>query len=75
MKKGKLNLEIQDSNGEIISSKQLEVNDNDILIIKFPADMRGDNLNHLAGMLNRAFENGGIALVPDNLDFMVIKKS
>lgn len=69
-----LKMQLQDAEGKVLKDQVINVNDNDLLIVKIPSDATMDFADWVLNTVAEGLENGGMIGVPSVVDFVLVKK-
>jgi hypothetical protein len=70
----KVNLQLQNINGEVEKEKEITIGDNDTLIMHFPKEMTLEEAHNHFERLSNAIEIGGVVGILNTISFSIIKK-
>jgi hypothetical protein len=69
-----LKLQLQDAEGKVLKNQTVSINNEDLLIVKFPMDVTADMVEGICAGIAEGLEEGGLIAVPDFVDFVLVKK-
>ena len=71
----KLNLQLQNSEGEVLEEKQIQIGDDDTLVMHYPSDMSLEEAYQYFELVKESIKAGGEFIgVVNTISFSVIKK-
>jgi hypothetical protein len=68
-----LTIQLKDDKGNIKEEKQIQVQENEILVMKYPDTMPMDNALRCFKLLENAIDEGKLIELPESISFEVIK--
>lgn len=69
-----LKVQLQNSEGEVLKDQEIRVNDQDLIIVKAPEHFTGEQIHQIMMGLVQGLQTGGLAVVPSELEFVLVKK-